>query len=171
MASCGFHRSPTVRLRCGDVVRIDDTEEAHRLHPKLEYIIDIGEILINYGDILENNHVLVPSSYCFECWIQDYSFATGEDGSAKPELKHPSQELALEICEKHNVPLHPDFTYLWHDITTNDFVRLAEFIEEHGSLDEKLSVLSLPRKLSADSGIKILLENMWCCIKYMTTLY
>ena len=87
-------------------------------------------------------------------------FVTGEDGSAKPELKHPSQELALEICEKHNVPLHPDFTYLWHDITTNDFIRLAEFIEEHGSLDEKLSVLSLPRKLSADSGIKILLENM-----------
>ncbi|MGB3907358.1 MAG: DNA polymerase II large subunit [Methanomethylovorans sp.] len=160
MAPVDSIEGPTVRLRCGDVVRVDDVEEAYKVHPEVEYIIDIGEIMINYGDFLENNHVLIPSSYCFEWWIQEYSLATGEDGLAKPELKHPSQELALEICRKHSVPLHPDFTYLWHDITTKDFIRLAEFIEEHGSLDEKHSVLSLPRELSADTGIKTLLENM-----------
>ena len=160
MAPVDSIEGPTVRLRSGDVVRIDDFEEALLLHKEVEYIIDIGEILINYGDFLENNHVLVPSPYCFEWWVQEYSLASGEDGSVKSELKHPSQELALEICEKYSLPLHPDFTYLWHDITANEFIRIAEFIEEHASLDKACSTLSLPLKASVDKGIKTLLENM-----------
>ncbi|MBC7086488.1 MAG: DNA polymerase II large subunit [Methanomethylovorans sp.] len=160
MAPVDSIEGPTVRLRSGDVVRIDDVEEAQLLHKEVEYIIDIGEILINYGDFLENNHVLVPSPYCFEWWIQEYSLATGEDGLSKPELRHPSQELALDLCIKHRLPLHPDFTYLWHDITADDFVRLAHFVEAQGSLDKTCSMLSLPLRSSIDSGIKFLLENM-----------
>lgn len=55
---------PTVRLINGDVLRIDSIEQARELRRSVSEVLDIGEILISYGDFLENAHPLVPSSYC-----------------------------------------------------------------------------------------------------------
>jgi DNA polymerase II large subunit len=63
---------PTVRLYSGDLVRVDNIEEAYRIRSQIEVIVDVGEILINYGDFLENNHPLMPSPYVFEWWHYDY---------------------------------------------------------------------------------------------------
>lgn len=73
MAPVDSIEGPTVRLYNGDVLRIDDEKTAIELHSQVETIIDIGEILINYGDFLENNHPLIPASYCVEWWAQEYT--------------------------------------------------------------------------------------------------
>lgn len=156
MAPVDSIEGPTVRLKSGDVLRVDDYQQALELCHDVEYIIDIGEILINYGDFLENNHVLIPSSYCFEWWIQEYSKVGSIENPDK--LLHPTADTALELCEKHHIPLHPDFTYLWHDISTTNFIELALFIQNHGKYIE--NQLSLPLKEAKDTGIKILLENL-----------
>ncbi|MFQ6071733.1 MAG: DNA polymerase II large subunit, partial [Methanosarcinales archaeon] len=129
---------PTVLLKNGEVLRIDSMEHAISLKNSISEILDIGEILINYGDFLENNHPLVPASYCFEWWIQELEKAVGDlnnlgappavEGQYILNLKDPSQELALELSEKYNVPLHPKYTYFWHDISIDDFIYLAEYI-------------------------------------------
>ena len=148
---------PTVRLFGGDVVRIDDEKEAVRLHDRVEEILDIGEILINYGDFLENNHPLMPPSYSFEWWISELKELAGTetvDEMADADLKDPDQELALELCDRYGVPLHPKFTYLWHDISIKDFRLLSEQISLHGRVDD--GILLIPN----DSGVKRILETI-----------
>ena len=148
---------PTVRLFGGDVVRIDDEKEAVRLHDRVEEILDIGEILINYGDFLENNHPLMPPSYSFEWWISELKEAAGADIVDKMsagDLEDPDQELALELCDRYGVPLHPKFTYLWHDISIEDFRTLSEHISLHGRVDD--GILLIPN----DSGVKKILETI-----------
>ncbi len=160
MAPVDSIEGPTVRLRSGDVVRIDDVEEAKTLHSQVVHIIDIGEILINYGDFLENNHPLIPSPYCFEWWIQEYEKAASGANIDEESLKDPTQEVALEITDTHNIPLHPKFTYLWHDITIEEYKQLAEFVSEHGSLNSDNSMLELPYDMAVEQEIKIILENI-----------
>ena len=131
MSAVDSIEGPTVRLYSGDLIRIDDIKEAYELRPQVEVIVDIGEILINYGDFLENNHPLMPSPYVFEWWHYDYEAACSEK-IPEEELKNPSAALALRLAEEFNVPLHPKFTYLWHDINRNEFEALRKFVAEKG---------------------------------------
>ena len=150
---------PTVRLFNGDVLRIDTAEEALKLRPSVQKILDIGEILINFGDFLENNHPLVPSSYCYEWWIQELEakIRTLNLNTATikelGDLKDPDQEKALSLSRTYNVPLHPKYTYLWHDISIDDYSRLAEYIQKNGKYVEKLT-------FPMDEKIKDILEGL-----------
>jgi len=141
---------PTVRLFNGDVLRIDTAEEALKIRPSVQKILDIGEILINFGDFLENNHPLVPSSYCYEWWIQELAAKTVAIKELG-DLKDPDQEKALSLSRTYNVPLHPKYTYLWHDISVDDYSLLAEYIQKNGKYVEKLT-------FPMDEKIKDILE-------------
>ncbi|SFS37395.1 DNA polymerase II large subunit [Halostagnicola kamekurae] len=123
---------PTVKLANGDVRRIDDPEEALEIRNGVEEILDIGEYLVNYGEFVENNHPLAPASYVFEWWIQDMDEA-GADAQAllddpRIDAEHPPAETALEWAEEYDAPLHPEYTYLWHDLAVDDFCALAEAV-------------------------------------------
>lgn len=144
---------PTVRLFSGDVVHISDEKEARKLHDQVEKILDVGEILVNYGDFLENNHPLMPSSYCFEWWALELGEKV-DFGTIKGDLKDIDQELALGLCDRYSVPMHPKFTYLWHDILIDDFKCLSEYIASSGKLAE--GILVIPR----DKHIKEVLETL-----------
>ena len=138
---------PTVRLFNGDVLSIKTEEEAKKIRPSVQQILDIGEILINFGDFLENNHPLVPSSYCYEWWLQELAAKT----SIKEDLKNPNAEKALLLSDTYKVPLHPKYTYLWHDISIDEFSRLSEYIRINGKYSDKLS-------FPIDEKIKTILE-------------
>ena len=159
MSAVDSIEGPTVRLYSGDLVRVDNIEEAYELRPQVEVIVDIGEILINYGDFLENNHPLMPSSYVFEWWHYDYEAACPET-IPEEELKDPSAALALRLAEEYNVPLHPKFTYLWHDINRSEFEALREFVAEKGSFSIESGILGLPLKACLERGIKFVLEKL-----------
>lgn len=144
---------PTVRLFNGDVKRIDSEEEARKTRPAVQEILDIGEILINFGDFLENNHPLVPSSYCYEWWVQELAVKTPLEKAADADLKNPDQHTALAISDNYGVPLHPKYTYLWHDIGVEEFTRLSDYVRENGTYSQEL-VFPL------DGGIKNILETL-----------
>ncbi|MEM1957919.1 MAG: DNA polymerase II large subunit [Archaeoglobaceae archaeon] len=137
---------PTVRLRNGDVVKINSVKEAMEVKNEVEKILDLGEILINYGDFLENNHPLIPSSYVYEWWVQE----------SKIEIENPSEEEALRLCDEFNVPLHPKWTYLWHDISVEEFCYLRDFISEKGKIEGQGRYLVLP----IDAKAKEILEKL-----------
>jgi DNA polymerase II large subunit len=153
MSAVDSIEGPTVRLNSGDLIRIDNIKEAYELRSQVETIVDIGEILINYGDFLENNHPLMPSPYVFEWWKYDYEAACPEH-IPEEELRNPSAALALRLAEELNIPLHPKFTYLWHDINRNEFEVLRRFVAENGDLSEGEGILSLPLEASPNMGIK-----------------
>jgi DNA polymerase II large subunit len=142
---------PTVRLFNGDVMRVDTAQEALKIRPSVQRILDIGEILINFGDFLENNHPLVPSSYCYEWWLQELAAKTSIKELG--DLKNPDQKTALSLSDTHKVPLHPKYTYLWHDIKLEEYTQLAEYIQKNGKFAEKLA-------FPLDDKIKSILETL-----------
>ncbi|MDS0220233.1 DNA polymerase II large subunit [Haloarcula sp. S1AR25-5A] len=125
---------PTVRLANGDVRRIDDAEEALEVRNGVEKILDLGEYLVNYGEFVENNHPLAPASYTVEWWEQDLD-AAGADVQAMRDSPHidladPSAEEAIEWATDYDAPLHPKYTYLWHDVSVDQVCALADAIED-----------------------------------------
>lgn len=135
-------QGPTVRLKSGDVLRIDDTGMAKELEAEIERILDVGEILIGYGEFLENNHPLVPPAYCHEWWCL-------EGGTIRPG----SEEEAISLCFE-GAFLHPDFTWLWDDLTCGQIRDLADHVSRAGEL--RHGILVLP----PGPGIKDVLEEI-----------
>ncbi len=144
---------PTVRLRNGDVIRINSYGDALRLKGMVEKILDMGEILINFGDFLENNHPLVPSGYVYEWWIQEVREKIPEGNYERID-----EESALKLCDEFSIPLHPDFTYLWHDISSDDARYLRDFIRENGKIEGKYGKSSLVMR--KDPKAKEILESL-----------
>ncbi|MFB6079619.1 MAG: DNA polymerase II large subunit [Haloferacaceae archaeon] len=121
---------PTVRLANGEVRRIDDPAEAIEVRNGVEEVLDLGEYLVNYGEFVENNHPLAPASYVSEWWIQDLA-ATDADVQAlrddpHVDLRDPTAEEALRWATEYDAPLHPAYTYLWHDVSVDEFEALAD---------------------------------------------
>ncbi|MBZ6495116.1 DNA polymerase II large subunit [Natrinema longum] len=125
---------PTVKLANGDVRRIDDPEDALEIRNGVEAILDLGEYLVNYGEFVENNHPLAPASYTYEWWVQDLE-AAGVDVQAleddpRIDLEFPDPEEAVEWAVEYDAPLHPEYTYLWHDLSVDAFCDLAAAVAE-----------------------------------------
>ncbi|WP_075937616.1 DNA-directed DNA polymerase II large subunit [Halosegnis longus] len=131
---------PTVKLANGDVRRIDDPAEAKEVRNGVVEILDLGEYLVNYGEFVENNHPLVPASYVAEWWQQDLA-AAGADVQALADdpavdLDSPDAEQALAWADEFDAPLHPTYTYLWHDLSVEAFESLAATVAESGRFAE-----------------------------------
>jgi DNA polymerase II large subunit len=153
---------PTVRLINGDLVRIDSAEEvlswmpvskdprtvATAIRAHVSKIIDLGEILISYGEFLENNRPLAPASYCYEWWAAELVQAGGDPVG----LEKISSKEAINLSRKYGVPLHPAHTYLWHDISTEEFEHLAASVSSDGTMDSG--------KLILPTTVKDILETL-----------
>ena len=132
---------PTVRLRSGEVRRIDSEKEAKAVANEIEYILDVGELLISYGEFLENNHPLIPPSYCEEWWLQ-------EGGP-----RHPANEMEAISFALNGAYLHPDYTWYFDDLTQKEFCRLADLVVERGRMED--GVL----RVRHDPEVKALIEE------------
>jgi len=143
---------PTVRLKGGEVLRVDDEKTALSLENKVERILDVGEILIAYGDFLENNHPLVPAGYCEEWWLLEQ----------KPGTKPPQDETEALALARAGGYLFPAYTWYWDDISVDQIRLLADTVSGAGKIEEDvlvtpldpnvkeaLEILLLPHKVSA----------------------
>jgi len=123
---------PTVKLATGEVRRIDDPEEALELRNGVVEILDLGEYLVNYGEFVENNHPLAPAGYAREWWVQDMAAAGADiralEDDPDADLDDPGADRALEWAETHGAPLHPAYTYCWHDLSVDGFRTLADAV-------------------------------------------
>ncbi|AGK60633.1 DNA polymerase II large subunit [Archaeoglobus sulfaticallidus PM70-1] len=143
---------PTVRLKNGDVVKINTIKQAEMYKDRIDAILDIGEILINYGDFLENNHPLLPASYCYEWWREEVKNILHGD------FRNIDEDEAIKLCDEYGVPLHPDHTYLWHDIDLDELIQLRDYVSEKGKIEGKYGKSCLIFPLNRD--IKTILEKI-----------
>ncbi|MHA2405159.1 MAG: DNA polymerase II large subunit [Candidatus Hermodarchaeia archaeon] len=132
---------PLVRLDDGSVIRINNVEEALQQKDNVAAILFLGDLLIGYGEFLENNKSLSPSGYVEEWWAQDVKAALQKEvgGSIeigakllgispdrltnlirKPLQLKPTLQEALLFAQKLNTPLHPRFTYFWNNIAVDE---------------------------------------------------
>ncbi|MCK5410048.1 MAG: DNA polymerase II large subunit, partial [Candidatus Heimdallarchaeota archaeon] len=138
---------PIVKLKNGDVVKVESYEEAKAVRENLLEILFLGDMLYGVGEFNQNNFDLIPSGYCEEWWVQeleeafvDFKETTGVkidnkllekiDGFIQhPYNLIPSPQEALELSDKLKIPLHPEFTYHWSDILAEEFQLLRNHIK------------------------------------------
>ncbi len=156
--------TPTVRLRNGDVVRIRDTEHGISLKPDIEKILHLGDILISFGDFLENNAQLIPTGYVEEYWNEDLKALLSQDAFGMEPLKQflygtPDLDEALDLSLKFKIPLHPKYLYYWDGITVEDLgtilkgSRDGEQILYPGSSKKILEHLGVPHRMQGEQAV------------------
>jgi DNA polymerase II large subunit len=134
---------PTVVLRDGSVKRVRTTAEAELFRNDLVKIIDLGDVLVSYGDFLENNKNLPPSPYVPEWWLQDLTEAINSIPNAinRLDASGMSQSQAAEIVARgpqyvppvheaialsraFGIPLHPNYTPRFDRVGVSDLWEL-----------------------------------------------
>ncbi|MCL5786097.1 MAG: DNA polymerase II large subunit [Candidatus Thermoplasmatota archaeon] len=148
MTACDSIDGPTVLLENGSHERIRSVERAMEVKDRVAAVTDLGDILISYGEFLENNTPLRVGAFGVERWR---IFA-----GKHPEidvLQTPDQYKAVEISRKYQVPLHPEYDLLFHDLPVEEIMRIRSILI--GTKVENESVY-----LSADFQESLIKLNM-----------
>jgi DNA polymerase II large subunit len=136
---------PIVKLKNGSVI-VASTDTKYE---DISQILFIGDILISFGDFLENNHPLIPAGYCEEWWAEELASTINEKFNGDVEkassytgieiekiikyLKNPLREKpcaldALKISERLSIPLHPKYVYDWRKLNIDEVLMLRSWI-------------------------------------------
>ena len=161
--------TPIVRLKNGNVVKIRDVKHGLEIKNEIEKILHLGDILISFGDFLENNAQLIPSGYVEEFWIEELKQKTQkyepDDHYLKQFLtKIPTLDEALKISLDFQIPLHPHYLYFWDKISLEELGQLLEpkkineiSIEYSTQTKKILEKLGVPHKVENET---IVLGNL-----------
>ncbi|MFY9605415.1 MAG: DNA polymerase II large subunit, partial [Thermoplasmata archaeon] len=84
---CDTIEGPIALLDNGDLVQANTTEQAKVIQGRIKEIVDVGELLVPYGEFVENNHLLMPSGYCLE-WHREELLE--KCGSLPQNWEHPT---------------------------------------------------------------------------------
>ncbi len=132
---------PIVKLKNGDVVKLNDVELAKDLvkRDEIEEILFLGDMLTTLGDFLKTNTPLLPSPYVEEWWAKE--------AKVKGVEKIPSNaKEAFEISEKYNLPLYPKYLFFWDDISRDQLIGLRNWLSKGEIKEDKIIVSNNPNK-------------------------
>jgi DNA polymerase II large subunit len=148
---CDAIEGPIALLENGDLVQASTTKEAEAIRGHIKEIVDVGELLVPYGEFVENNHLLMPGAYSLE-WHREELL--DKCGSLPSNWEDPSLEEALRLCAEKGVPLHPKYNLFWSDVSSDDILKLRDEVSQNAvDEDETLKVRSSP-------GLKNTLERL-----------
>jgi len=170
---------PIVKLTNGSVIRINNSIQAEQNKSNIEQILFLGDLLIGFGEFLENNKPLEPSGYTEEWWIQDcqsiiqqkYHNSLQEiskdtqispnrltDLLNQPLVIKPTALEAIALSQKCQFPLHPLFTYFWREISFESLSKLRQSLIKSTKILEHGNILEIHLPLQKD--IKSILEEL-----------
>ena len=142
---------PTAVMKDGSVVRVRTAAQAEVVHDALAKIIDLGDVLISYGDFLENNKALPPSPYVSEWWLQDLRRAmtavpgaveilavAGVSNERAIELQASSEIVpaaaeAIALSQSLGIPLHPHHTPRFDRVGASELAELRKYSQVDGT--------------------------------------
>ncbi|MCX6773045.1 MAG: DNA polymerase II large subunit [Candidatus Micrarchaeota archaeon] len=152
VTACDSMLGPVVKLKDGTVVDVQTAEEAEKLLPEVANILFLGDILITVGDFSKSNHPLLPGAWCEE----RFELMAAKAGVAN--VKHDlSAGEAVALCRQKGLPLHPRYTYFWHDITHEQLRELALWLK---SGKPNYGIMKLETFELESSPAKVVLEEL-----------
>ncbi|MDH3610698.1 MAG: DNA polymerase II large subunit [Nitrosopumilus sp.] len=166
--------TPIVCLQNGDVVKIRDVKHGIEIKKEIKKILHLGDILISFGDFLENNAQLVPTGYVEEFWIEELKekiakYEPNDEYLNQFLLRKPSLDEALKISLDFQIPLYPQFLYFWDQITSSELSKILQpkMVNEN-SIEYPLEVKKILEKLGVPHKQKnsIILEETEAKIFY-----
>ncbi len=160
---------PIVLLQNGSVRQITSPDEAREIYPSVERILFLGDLLLGFGEFVENNQKLAPSGYVEEWWIHHLRHAIEkvpetEWGGVSYNSKLikqintdkdyfntiPTAAQSLEICSHFGIPLHPKHLDYWGNLEPDEILELRSLLLQ-GELSTEI-------RLAKNSRLKWLLE-------------
>ncbi len=146
---------PIVKLNDGSVMKIETLSQAKSIANMITKILYLGDILISYGDFLENNSQLLPSSYVEEIWaleLENKLTNTDPNSYSKifeskrlieliqhPLEKKPSVIEAFKISQCFDIPLYPGYVFYWSALTSDEFIILITKLLENREIIKNTS--------------------------------
>lgn len=168
---CDTIEGPIVRLFNGDVLRLETEEDARAIKNKVDQILYLGDVLVNYGDFFDRAHSLVPAGYCEEWWSQELQKALDEGKTTtinvqkfldKPLYEKPTAQEAITIAKETDTPLHPYWTPFWREGKINGLTAIirnqAESFTPTNADYEGVSIFGIPYKIKES---KICFSDEW----------
>jgi DNA polymerase II large subunit len=139
---CDSIEGPIVKLNNGDVVKVTNIPQAVSIRKNITEIIFLGDMLVAFGEFLRGNIPLEASAWCEEWWAQeieasDYYKKTHDDFGIgfKEELlltdllkEEIDAHKAFDIAKKTETPLHPKYTFYYHDVTKEELNELHDYL-------------------------------------------
>ncbi|MDO5851292.1 MAG: DNA polymerase II large subunit [Methanobacteriaceae archaeon] len=136
---------PIVKLRNGDVVRINSVNQANSIRKDVVEILFLGDMLVAFGEFLRNNIPLEASCWCEEWWAQlieisDYYKENGGDLGIGFEKEMALDKLlkldidartAFDIAKKTDTPLHPKFTFNYDAVSIDELNIIQRYLYEN----------------------------------------
>ncbi|MCI4354593.1 MAG: DNA polymerase II large subunit, partial [Thermoplasmata archaeon] len=129
MAVCDGVEGPIVELDGGTVLAVHDSVRATELLPRIRRIVDLGEILVPFGEFLENNRALVPGAYSVDWHREELRAKQVPVATAEAT---PTYDEAIAVAREFDVPLHPRYLLFWHDLAVEEIAELSRFVEGAG---------------------------------------
>src|SRR5437867_2661753 len=130
---CDRIEGPLVVLDSGDFIEVTDAETAKRLASRVRVIADLGEILVPFGEFLENNHVLMPGAFSLEWYAALLRAKLGDLPDGWEDVDGPQ---AVAWSRDLGIPLHPRHNLFFHDFTVEELTRLRELIAAQGRIED-----------------------------------
>ena len=62
---------PIVLLNDGSTLEVQDYEHGVRIRDSISSILFMGDMLVGFGEFIQNNYRLVPAGYNEEWWYQE----------------------------------------------------------------------------------------------------
>jgi DNA polymerase II large subunit len=143
---------PVIKLKNGDVMRIEDEIQAEKMKSDVEEVLFLGDMVVAVGEFLENNHRLMPAGYCEEMWAAElrmvletkfegnYDILSDHLGLKESQLRDfvyrpfevkPTAEEALDISSLLSIPLHPRYTYFWENVSPEEITLLKDWLSDY----------------------------------------
>ena len=167
---CDSIEGPTVKLYDERVIQINTEEEAVKNIHQIKEILFLGDLLFAYGEFARNNHILVPSPFVEEWWVQELEKAATDKGIKLPTDvdEHQALQYSLDL----GIPLHPKLIYFYNDLDLRSILTIYQALEtakvskegenfklilsHDKTLKKALEIAGVPHTLT-DEGI--ILEN------------
>ncbi len=137
---CDSIEPPVVRLKSGEVERVETRERAKELEGEVDEILFMGDMLVTYGEFIENGKRLIPSPYVSEWWdlelekaLDEKDMELGKDFSDRD----PSPKEAEKISRAVDIRFHPRWTHFWGDVTPENFKQLYKMLKGESFKSEK----------------------------------
>ncbi len=149
---CDHIDGPIVKLEDERVIKLSTESHAHQVKKQVKEILFLGDVLISYGDFLNRAHILAPPGYCEEWWIQELekaalqrfgtldkdkiahhteiSLETINKIFTNPIKNHPTAHEAIQLSKQLDIPLHPEYTYYWNDLTKEQLTTILSNISK-----------------------------------------
>lgn len=124
---------PIVRLKDGEVRKVDTREEAQEIENDIDEILFLGDILVTYGEFIENGKKLIPSPFVSEWWdkelekaLEEKDMELGKDFSDRD----PTPREAEKISKALDIRFHPRWTHFWTDVDPENFKQMYKMLIE-----------------------------------------